>query len=352
VDQLLDGFRRAFVARIEGARTELRGGVGEDLLLAAVVEALGLERGTAILAATPPESPRAAAIASFLSRLRDEGLTTRRTHFAIQRYHRWLEVNPAATVEARGRMLDELWSTYALAREVQAWPDTRLRFFRRTAFRGARPRLAEALDRLVRSARTAQGALELDEQLAALRGAVAPSAEEDWFLARMTYPWLAPSDDASLITIPAGGQYVAEVVQAFTDAEEHRFTVRGPTSPREVSALLHLFQDASLAVTFTAEHDVLLCLDASEIPVGGLFYRRLGPERIHMEKLVVTRRYRGSGIADGLVRELFRRMQARGVRRVETGWFQPETFSRFGFRTDPSSGGLVRELSPELWPAT
>jgi predicted N-acetyltransferase YhbS len=71
-----------------------------------------------------------------------------------------------------------------------------------------------------------------------------------------------------------------------------------------------------------------------------------------MEKLVVTRRYRGSGIADGLVRELFRRMQARGVRRVETGWFQPETFSRFGFRTDPSSGGLVRELSPEMWPAT
>jgi hypothetical protein len=71
-----------------------------------------------------------------------------------------------------------------------------------------------------------------------------------------------------------------------------------------------------------------------------------------MEKLVVARRYRGSGIADGLVGELFRRMQARGVRRVETGYFQPETLSRFGFRTDPTSGGLARDLAPDAWPPT
>jgi long-subunit acyl-CoA synthetase (AMP-forming)/predicted GNAT superfamily acetyltransferase len=352
LDELLDGFRAAFAARIEGARPELRGVVREELLLGAVVEALGLERGVSLLAAAAQGSTRAVAIETFLAKVREEGLTTRRTFFAVQRYRRWLEVNPAATVEARGRMLGELWGTYGLAREEQAWPDTRLRFFRRTVFRAARPELTEALDRLVQRARTAPETLDLEQQLDALRGAIGPSMEEDWFLARMTYPWLAPTDDASLISMPAGGRYVTEVVQAFTDAEENRFTVRGPVSPREVSRLLHMFQDANLAVTFTAEHEYLLCFDSVEAPVAGLFYRRLGPDRIHMEKLVVARRYRGSGIADGLVGELFRRMQARGVRRVETGYFQPETLSRFGFRTDPTSGGLVRELAAEAWPAT
>jgi hypothetical protein len=32
---------------------------------------------------------------------------------------------------------------------------------------------------------------------------------------------------------------------------------------------------------------------------------------------------------------------------VETGYFQPEYLRRYGFRTDPTSGGLVRDLEPE-----
>jgi long-chain acyl-CoA synthetase len=150
----------------------------------------------------------------------------------------------------------------------------------------------------------------------------------------------------ALISMPAGGQYVTEVVAALADSDGNRITVRGPMSPREVARLLHMFHDANLPVTFTAEHEYLVCLDANDVPIGGLFYRRLDPGRVHMEKLVVARRYRGGGIADGLVGEFFRRLAARGVERVETGYFQPETLSRYGFRTDPTSGGLVRDLGP------
>jgi hypothetical protein len=32
------------------------------------------------------------------------------------------------------------------------------------------------------------------------------------------------------------------------------------------------------------------------------------------------------------------------VRQLETGWFQPEVLSRFGFRLDPASGGLVLDI--------
>ena len=58
----------------------------------------------------------------------------------------------------------------------------------------------------------------------------------------------------------------------------------------------------------------------------------------------MAERRRGGGVADALMGELFRRLHARGVRRVETGYFQPETLGRYGFRTDPTSAGLARDL--------
>ncbi|HET8538305.1 MAG TPA: GNAT family N-acetyltransferase [Anaeromyxobacter sp.] len=352
LDELLDRFRAAFVARIEASRPELRTEVDEGIYLSAVVEALGAERGVALLSATAQDSPRAVAIETFLERIRAEGFTPQRVWFAARRHRRWLAVNPAATTEAQGTMLRELWGTYRLSELEQAWPDTRIRFFRRTVFERARPELGEALDRLMARARSLPaGGLDVEEQVAAIRAAIAPTAEEDYFLARMTYPYLAPGDDVALISMPSGGHYVTEVVVALADEEGSRFTVRGPVSPREVARLLHMFHDANLHVTFTAEHEFLLCLDAKETPIGGLFYKPAGPDRIHMEKLVVARRHRGKGVADGLVKEFFRRMRARGALRVETGYFQPEVLRRFGFRTDPTSGGLVRDLEPEPQPS-
>jgi long-chain acyl-CoA synthetase len=348
LDELLDRFEGAFVSRIEASLPELRGEVGEELLISAVAEALGPQAGIELLARAAPESRRAVALETFLESARDRGLTPKRAWFAIRRYRRWLEVNPAATVEARGKMLGELWTTYSLGEVERAAPETRLRFFRETVFASARPELAAALDGLVARARTAPaGVLELEEQVAAMRGAVSPSAEEDWFLARMTYRYLAPSDDVALISMPFGGHFVTEVVRTLVDAEGNRFTVRGPVSPREVARLLATFRDANLDVTFGGEHEFLVCLDARDVVIGGLYWAQGSREAVHLEKMVVARRYRGGGVAEGLVEELFRRLRARGVRRVETGWFQPEYLSRFGFRTDPSSGGLVRELEPQ-----
>ena len=349
LDELLDRFQKAFVGRVEASLPDLRGEVNDTILLSAVVEALGPERGAALLSRAAQDSRRAVALETFLERLREQGLTPRRLWFAARRYHRWLEVNPAATAEARGKMLGELWSTYSLAEVEEAAPETRLRFFRETVFASARKELAAAVDGLVSRARALPaGALELEEQVAALRGAISPTAEEDYFLARMTYRYLSPGEEVALISMPSGGHFVTEVVVTFADAEGSRFTVRGPVSPREVARLLATFQDANLNPTFSADHEFLVCLDAREVLVGGLYYRPSGPGAVHLEKLVVARRHRGEGVAQGILQEFFRRMQARGVRRVETGWFQPEYLGRFGFRTEPSSGGLVRDLDPAV----
>jgi GNAT superfamily N-acetyltransferase len=302
----------------------------------------------ALLQEVAPGSKRALAIETHLERLREGGFTPQRVWFAARRYRRWLEATPGATVEAQGRMLGELWGTYRLSDVEQAWPDTRIRFFRRTVFADARPELGGALDRLMSRARALPaGGLDLEEQVAAVRAAVKPSAAEDYFLARMTYRYLAPTDDVSLIAMPSGGHYVTEVVVALSDEEGNRFTVRGPVSPREVARLLHMFHESNLQVTFTNDHEFLLALDAKETPIAGLFHRQVSADRTHMEKIVVSRRHRGKGVSDGLMREFARRLRARGVRRLETGYFQPDYLRRFGFRTDPSSGGLVRDLELE-----
>jgi GNAT superfamily N-acetyltransferase len=204
---------------------------------------------------------------------------------------------------------------------------------------------------MARARKLPAGGLDLEEAVAALRGAIAPTAEEDYFLARLTYRHLAPTDEVALISMPSGGHYVTELVMALADEEGNRFTVRGPVSPREVARLLHMFHESNLRVNFTTDHEFLLCLDPRETVIGGLFYRQVRGERVHMEKLVVARKHRGKGVADGLMREFFRRLEARGVSRLETGYFQPEYLGRFGFRTDPTSGGLVRDIEPEILPS-
>jgi long-chain acyl-CoA synthetase len=257
-------------------------------------------------------------------------------------------VNPAATVEARGAILEELWGTYRLAEVEASWPDTRIRFFRQTVFADARQEVVEDLERLMATARALPaGALDLQEQVASIRASIRPTADEDYFLARMTYRYLRPTDDASLISLPSGDRYVTEVVMGLTDEEGDRFFVRAPASPREVARLLQLFLEANLLVTFTAEHEFLLAVDERDTVLGGLFCRPVGRDRMHMEKIVIARQHQAKGVAGALLRELVRRLRARGMRTLETGYFRPDYFERYGFRTDPTSGGLVLDIGAE-----
>jgi len=344
LDDVLDRFETAFVQPSEAQYPDLPGGLGPILRFSAVVEALGMDRARAALSSLHP-GPRAEAAMAFLASIDATGFTSRPVHFASERFRRWRALNPNATQEAQGTMLGELWTTYQLGEVERDWPDTRIRFFRRTIFAGSREPLAAALDRLMARARSLPyRGLDLRDQIAALREAVRPDAREDYFLARMTFRHLRPGDDTSLISLERGDHLTAEVVVGFSDEKGERYSVRAARSPREVARLLQLFRESSLEVTFEPEHRHLIAVDANDMVIGGVFYRHVTPERTHMEKIAVARKHRGLGVADGIIRELSRRQRARGGRWLETGWFQPEVLARFGFRLDPASGGLVLDL--------
>lgn len=346
-DKLLDRFVLSFIGPIETANPSLRGEVEDGVIFSAVVDALGFQRAIALLEEAAG-GKRGEAIAQWLERVQRDGYTPRQLYFAIRRFRRWADLNLNASEEAIGKMLGELWRSYKLEAVEQEWPDVRIRFFRGTVFATARPELGEALDRLMARARSLPaGALDLEEQVAGIRGAARTTPEEDYFLARMTYRHLRPSDEASLISMPSGDRYVTEVVVTLTDDEGGKYAIRGPTHPREVARFLQLCREAHLNVTFEAEHEFLLAIDEREQVIGGLFYRWLKPPRARLEKLVVARRHRGKGIGDSIMREFFRRMRGRGVTTLETGFFAPELLRRWGFRTDPASGGVVRDLDQE-----
>ncbi len=345
LDDVLDRFETAFVTPTEALFPTLRGGLGPMLRFSAVIEALGLERGRTALSSLQP-GPRAEAALAFLAQVDATGFTSRPVHFAIERFRRWRAVNPNATLEAQGTMLGELWTTYKLGEVEREWPDTRIRFFRRTVFADAREPLTAALDRLMGRARSLPYlGLDLREHMAGLREAVRPDTREDYFLARMTFRHLRPGDDTSLISLERGDHLTAEVVVGLTDEKGERYSVRAARTPREVARLLQLFRESSLDVTFEPEHRHLVAVDANDVVIGGVFYRQVSPDRTHMEKIVVGRKHRGQGVGDGIIRELSRRQSARGVKQLETGWFQPEVLHRYGFRVDPASGGMVIELA-------
>ena len=278
----------------------------------------------------------------------DRGATPLRLFFAVRRFKRWLEVNPQATPEAQSKHLGELWGTYRLGELEAQWPDTRIRFFRQTVFADARPELGAALDRLMHRARSLPaGALDLAEQVAALRAAVKPTEAEDYVLARMTYRHLGPAEQVALISMPHGDHFTAEVVVA---------------PGRQRRQPLHAAR-AGLAARGGAPAPALPRVQ----PGGGLRHRARVPAGArrqgvgHRRHLLPAggRRAHPHGEDGGGPQAPRqgdrRRADARVLpaaarpRRlaVETGYFQPEYLKRFGFRTDPSSGGLVRDLDAD-----
>lgn len=347
VDELLDRFEQSFVLPMEQAYPWLSNIVSPAILCSAFVEILGLERGLKVLH-TAAERSRGAIVRSFIEAVQARGYTPQRLYFAAQRYARWIALNPGATVEARGDMLHQLWDTYRLRHLEAQYPDVRIRFFRQTVFKQARPEIASELDRLMAQARQQRPSdQEMSEQIAALRSSARASEEEDYFLARLAFRHLRPTDRAAIISLSSGPTRLTDVVVTLHDDSGGLFRVRVPILPREVGQLLHLFHEANLPVTLAPEHEYLLAIDDQNKVIGGLFYRIVTADRAYLEKIVVARRHRNKGISDGLMYEFMRRLRSRGVRRVETGFFRPEYMLRFGFRTEPQHSGVVRDLTDE-----
>ncbi len=239
----------------------------------------------------------------------------------------------------------EFWDTYGLTALMKEYPETRVRFFRETVFREAGEALAEGLEELIVKLRS--GELigdELIDAVADLRSRLELRADEDYFLARLSFPYLRPEDRTDFVHSHLGDQQ-SEMVVKLEDLDGNRFRIRHALTPKEVERLHGLFLAAKLEVRFRLEHRYLVAISERGQILGGIYYEIEEDGRgAHLEKIVVADAYRRKGVADRLMKELFNRLRSAGVETVTTGFFRPQYFYGYGFSIEKRYAGLVKNL--------
>ena len=352
---MLRSFREQFVGSIEREHPRLAGLAGWDVVFSAVLEVLGEEAGVAELgriAASPDagaDDGLRAAAAGFLAGVERRGFLPRQLFFGAQRFRRWSRLNADATLHAQASTLHELYETYGLARLHATYPETRARFYRETVFREAGPALADGLETIIARLRARDLQPEdLSTAVSDLLAALKLSPAENYFLTRLSYPYLRPEDEAELVASALGGVRQSDMVVTITDVDGNPFQIRHALNPREVGKLHRLFLAARLPVQFRPEHRFLVAINERGSLAGGLFYE-LQPEArtAHMDKIVMAERFQRKGVAAALLEELSKRLRNSGFLSLTTGFFRPQFFYRHGFTVEGRYAGLVRPLVDE-----
>ncbi len=287
-------------------------------------------------------------ISAYLSQIKERGYTPKYLYFAIRRFHRWYELNSDADLSAQARTLNELYDTYNLQELEKMYPETRTRFFLETVFSDSKQAVKDALFELLNKQRLQK--ISHDESvmhISIIQKEFDVNDKEQFFLTRLSYPHLKPTDFAELISAQGEGDSMADVVVQLEDYDGESYFVRRPVSPKEISKLHQLFLDSNLPVKFKPEHRFLLAIAQRGHVIGGLFYSILDDLTVYMEKIVVSQRYRKKGISEGVMNEFLSRMRGKRFHYVTTGFFRPEYFYRFGFKIERKYAGLVKDLREE-----
>ncbi len=282
----------------------------------------------------------------FIKSISSDGFIPRSLFFAIKRFHRWTKVNPDADQNAQAEMLYEMYDTYQLFDLENEYRHTRTFFFLQTAFKDSSDELKKALSKI--SLKQRAGELNPDESQKAyseLHSLSGLTEADKFFLTRLSYPYLKPKDTAALMRAESLDVNTSNLVVQLSDEEGNPFLIRNPISPKEISRLQKLFIESSLAVNFRPEHRFLVALSERGFIIGGLYYELTDEQAAHMEKIVVSNRYRRKGISESLMNEFLKRLKSEHIRHVTTGFFRPEYFYKFGFKVEKKYSGLVLDLN-------
>lgn len=282
----------------------------------------------------------------FIQNVQGNGFIPKKLFFAIKRFHRWFELNKDAALKAQAEMIYELYETYRMYEIEEKYPETRARFFLETIFAGSSDQIKNGLREII--TKQHEHKITKDETLALLSNIQSEfelDEREHFFLTRLSYPHLKPTDSATLVKIKSEGTTTANLVVQIEDNDGKIILLRNPVSPKEISRLHQLYIETNLLVHFRPEHQFLVALSERGYIIGGLFYIRTDESTAHMEKIVVSNRYRRKGISEALMNELFSRLRDDHIKFVTTGFFRPEYFYRFGFKIERKYSGLVKDLS-------
>ena len=352
IGPMLRSMWSSFVAPVESEHPELAGLAGWRVVFNALLEVIGETDGIELLEGLRTDRDEALGEAGlyeldrYLDDVRRRGFLHRRLFFAIHRHRRWMSLNPQATREARAATLGDLYDNYGLDRLVERYPEARVRLFLDTVFADASRPLQAALDEVIARLRARE--MEPSDLAAAIADRCAhlrSSEDEDYFLARLSFPHLRPEDRAGYVPTQEQGSRKIEMMVAYEDSQGEPFQIRHALNAREVGRLHRLFLRARLPVRFRPEHRFLVAVDSRGRLLGGLNYETSEEDlTAHLEKIVVAERCQGRRVAHSLLNELFFRLKSAGFTAITTGFFRPRFFHSHGFQVERQHAGLVRPL--------
>ncbi len=347
-------FYQSFVKQTEEKYPQIKKASVWNAIFSGIIEAEGIDDGIHLINKYRRELKNAEyekkddvilRIDSFLRNVKSHGYLPKQLYFAIKRFHRWYSLNRSASLSAQAEMIYELYETYRLFDLEEQYPAVRTRFFLETVFYNSTQRFKEVLRELATKQRHRKISKEESLQLiASLHFEFELDEKETYFITRLGYPHLKPSDSAALIKIKTETLVHPNLVVQVQDDDGNIYIIRNPINPKEISKLHQLYLEANLTVNFRPEHQYLVAVSERGFIIGGVFYYRSDEETVHMEKIVVSNRYRRKGISEGLMNELFSRIKSDNTKFVTTGFFRPEYFYRFGFKIERKYSGLVKEL--------
>ena len=347
-------FYESFVKQTEEKYPQIKKASVWNAIFSGIIEAEGIENGISLInkfrrelgiSDVDKKEDISTRIDSFIRNVKNHGYLPKQLYFAVKRFHRWYSLNRSASLSAQAEMIYELYETYRLFDLEEQYPAARTRFFLETVFYNSTQRFKDVLRELVRKQRHRK--ISKDESLKlinALHFEFELDEKETYFITRLGYPHLKPSDTAALLSIKSEIAVQPNLVVQLQDDDGNIFTIRNPINPKEISKLHQLYLEANLNVNFRPEHHFLVAISDRGFIIGGAFYYRSDEDTVHMEKIVVSNRYRRKGISEGLMNELFSRIKSENIKFVTTGFFRPEYFYRFGFKIERKYSGLVKEL--------
>lgn len=352
---LVNDFYKQFIQETEAQYPFLKRDDNCYFIFSGIVDALGEKDGLDFLShlleemeqlnRPCPDELDTRKLEKFLEETRENGFIPKSLYFAINRFHRWYDLNRDAAFEAQAKTLNDMIDTYRLMEMEKHYPEIRTRFFLETVFADSSPELRNVLLEIVRKQHRQQIFSEETLSLISnIQNEFKLSEKEKFFLTRLSYPHLKPTDYAALVSSPGAGADVADVVVRLEDYDGRPYYVRKPISPKEISRLHQIFLEASMPVNFRPEDRFLVAISERGHIIGGLFFSHIDDKTVYMDKIVVSNRYRRKGISEGLMHDFFNRLRGEGVEFVTTGFFRPEYFYRFGFKIEKKYSGLVKDL--------
>ena len=326
-----------------------------EVIFSATIQALKIEEGVKILKKLKTEIKRnkkaisigltESRIDIFLDEIEESGLLTKPVIFASLRYERWLELNQNATIQARASILQELYSDYNLDHLIKEYPETRVRFFMMNCFKKKNKELHLNLKKIIQDIRKKElSPWNLQDRITKLQGQLILDEDEKFFLARMLFPHVDGADYVELVSTKYGKEEKLNLVYQTECQDGRLYRIRPPFIPKEIAQFHTILSESSLNSTFTAEHDFLLAFNNRNRIAGGLYWKNIDGNKIHLEWVAIRQKYQKISLSKQLMLDFFKRKKHQGIKTITVGFYAEKFFFKYGFKIDKQFGGLVKKI--------